>query len=165
MERLILFRHGKAEARAESGEDFDRDLVERGRSDARLTAEAIKAAGFEIDRALVSAACRAQGTWEAAGEVFPQAVVETRPELYESDARTLLKAGQTPLGGTVAVVAHNPGLQILAITLAGQSGARSYEKRLRQGFPTAAAAVFGFRDDRVEALGLFYPRDYGGGPD
>lgn len=163
MERLILFRHAKAEASAASGEDFDRALVDRGREDARLMAGALKAAGFDVDRALVSAAVRARGTWQAASEVFPKAVVETRPELYDSDARTLLQAGQTPLGRTVAVVAHNPGLQILAITLAGRASAASYEARLRQGFPTAAAAVFGFTHAGVEALGLFYPKDYGGG--
>lgn len=163
MERLILFRHGKTEARAASGEDFDRALVERGRRDARLIAEALKAAGFEVDRALVSAAVRARGTWEAASEVFPNAVVETRPELYDAEARTLLQAGQTPLGRTVAVVAHNPGLQILAITLAGRAHAAAYERRLREGFPTGAAAVFGFGDGGVEALGLFFPKDYGGG--
>ena len=165
MERLILFRHGRTEARAASGEDFDRALTERGRQDVRLTAEALRDAGFAIDRALVSAAVRARQTWEAASVTFPTAVIETRPELYDSDARTLLAASRTPLGRTVVLVAHNPGLQILAITLASRSGARSHEDRLRRGFATAAAAVFEVKDEVVESLGLFYPADYGGGSD
>ncbi len=165
MDRLILFRHGKTEARAPSGEDFDRQLTERGRRDARLVADALAEAGLLPDRALVSAAVRAQQTWETIAPAFPGAVLETRPDLYDAEARVLLAAGQTPLGRTVAIVAHNPGLQVLAIALAGRALAPSYEARLRAGLATGAAAVFGFAQDRVEALGLFYPSDYGGGPD
>lgn len=165
MDRLILFRHAKTEARAPSGEDFDRQLTERGRRDARLIAAALAEAGFNPDRALVSAAVRARETWETLSEVFTTATVETRPDLYDSDARTLLAAGQTPLGKTVIIVAHNPGLQVLATALAGRAHAPSYEARLRAGLATGAAAVFEFDGDWIEALGLFYPADYGGGPD
>ena len=165
MDRLILFRHGKTEARAASGEDFDRQLTPRGSRDVRLVADALAAAGFAPDRALVSAAVRTRETWEAIAPAFPNAILETRAELYDADARGLLAAGQTPLGRTVAIVAHNPGLQILAIALAGRARAPSYEARLRAGLATGAAAVFAFAEDQVEALGLFYPADYGGGPD
>lgn len=165
MDRLILFRHGKTEARAPSGEDFDRQLTERGQHDARLVADALAAAGFAPDRALVSAAVRTRQTWDAMAPAFPNAKVETRPELYDASARVLLDVGHSPLGRTVAVVAHNPGLQILALALAARAHAPSYEARLRAGLATGAAAVFGFDDDAVEALGLFYPADYGGGPD
>ena len=165
MDQLILFRHGKTEARAASGEDFDRQLTERGRRDVRLVADALAEAGLAPDRALVSAAVRTRETWEAIAPVFPNAILETRAELYDADARGLLAAGQTPLGRTVAIVAHNPGLQILAIALAGRARAPSYEARLRAGLATGAAAVFAFAEDQVEALGLFYPADYGGGPD
>jgi len=165
MDRLILLRHGKTEARAASGEDFDRQLTARGWRDARLIADALVAAGFTPDRVLVSAALRTQQTSEAIAPSWPGAVLETRPELYAADARVLLAAGHTPLGGTVAIVAHNPGLQILAIALAGRAGAAGFERRLRAGLATGAAAVFGFDRDNVDALGLFYPADYGGGPD
>jgi phosphohistidine phosphatase len=165
MDRLILFRHGKAEARAASGEDFDRQLTPRGQRDARLIADALAEAGFTPDRALVSAAVRTRETWEAIAPAFPGAILETRAELYDADARALLSAGQTPLGRTVAIVAHNPGLQVLAIALARRALASAREARIREGFATGAAAVFAFADDRVEALGLFYPADYGGGPD
>lgn len=165
MDRLILFRHGKTEARAPTGEDFDRRMTERGRRDARLIADVLAEAGFSPDRALVSAAVRARETWEAAAPAFPGATLETRPELYDADASTLLAAGQTPLGRTVAVVAHNPGLQILALALAGRAHAPAFEARLRAGLATSAAAVFAFDGDKVEALGLFYPADHGGGPE
>jgi len=165
MDRLILFRHGKTEARAASGEDFDRALTERGKRDVELVSGALREAGFTPDRALVSAALRAQETWEAAQPAFPTAVVETRSDLYDADPRTLLQAGETPLGGTVMVVAHNPGLQILSIALADRADAPEHQAQLRAGFATGAAAVFGFDGDLIQSLGLFYPADYGGGPD
>jgi phosphohistidine phosphatase len=165
MDRLILIRHAKTEARAPSGEDFDRGLTDRGRRDAKLIAETLEAAELVPDRALVSAALRTRETWEAMSAIFPEATLETRPELYDADARVLLAAGQTPLGRTVAVVAHNPGLQVLTLALAGRAREGSYEARLRSGFPTGAAAAFAFKDDIVQALGLFYPSDYGGGPE
>ena len=165
MDRLILFRHGKTEARAASGEDFDRQLTPRGWRDVGLVSGALAEAGFAPDRTLVSAAVRAQETWQAAAPAFPGAILETRRDLYDADARSLLAAGRTPLGRTVMIVAHNPGLQILTIALAGRAMAPSYEARLRAGLATGAAAVFAFTEDRVEALGLFYPVDYGGGPD
>jgi len=165
MDRLILFRHGKTENRAPSGEDFDRRLLDRGRDDAALVAEALKSEGFAPDRALVSAAVRARQTWEAIAPIFTGVTVENRPDLYDSDARTLLSAGQTPLGKAVVIVAHNPGLQILSIALAQRAGDRAVEARLREGFATGAAAVFDFGPDTVAARGLFYPVDFGGGPE
>jgi len=165
MDRLILIRHGKTEARATSGEDFDRQLTERGRRDVQLVAEAMIAAGLIPDRVLVSAAVRTRQTWDAMSPSFPEATLETRPELYDADARVLLATGQTPLGRTVAVIAHNPGLQILALALAGQARARIYENRLRAGFATGAAVAFAITEGEVEALGLFYPADFGGGPE
>ena len=127
MDRLILLRHGKAEARAASGEDFDRPLTPRGWRDARLIANAVAEAGFAPDRAVVSAAVRTRETWEAVAPTFPGAILET--------------------------------------ALALRALAPAVEARLRDGFATGAAAAFGFAEDRVEALGLYYPADYGGGPD
>ena len=76
MDRLILIRHGKTEARATSGEDFDRQLTERGRRDVQLVAEAMIAAGLIPDRVLVSAAVRTRQTWDAMSPSFPEATLE-----------------------------------------------------------------------------------------
>lgn len=165
MHRLILLRHGKTENRAASGEDFDRALTDRGRADVSLVVSALAEAGFVPDRALVSAAVRTRQTWDVAAPIFPKVALEVRKELYDADARALLSAGHTPLGKTVIVVAHNPGMQVLAVTLAQRAQAPSHEARLRAGLSTGAAAVFDFHADTVEAQGLFYPADFGGGPD
>ena len=88
MTRLILFRHAKAERRAESGEDFDRILTDRGRNDAVLMGEALRGLGMTPDLALVSAAARTTGTWAAMAPAFQMARVEIRAELYDADAET-----------------------------------------------------------------------------
>lgn len=169
MERLILFRHGKTETRAASGEDFDRALTARGWADTKLVAAALAEEGLIPDRALVSSAVRARQTWESIAPAFPGVVLENRPELYDSSAPTLLNAGQSPLGRTVIIVAHNPGLHILAVALASRSENDVIAARLRQGFPTGSAAVFDFgapgTGAAIKALGFYRPADFGGGPD
>ena len=169
MQRLILFRHGKTETRAASGEDFDRALTARGERDVRLVAEAMAADEFTPDRALVSAAVRARQTWDMAASALVGAVVENRPDLYDASAPTLLTAGRTPLGRTVVIVAHNPGLHVLAVALAGRAEDHAVEARLRQGFPTGAAAVFDFGapgdEGGLRVLGFYTPADFGRGPD
>ena len=84
MDRLILLRHGKAEAHAASGQDFDRPLTERGRRDVALVARRLAEAGQVPDLVLVSPAARARETWEAmARAVFDLRAGGARPALYE----------------------------------------------------------------------------------
>ena len=73
MDRLILLRHGKADADATSGQDIDRALTERGRRDTLLVSKAMAGAGLYPDLVLVSPAARTLQTWEAASAVFPRA--------------------------------------------------------------------------------------------
>ena len=155
MQRLILFRHGKAENRALSGDDFDRDLVQRGREEARATAQAMGAAGLIPDLAIVSAAARTVATWSAAQPVWPDCRADIRAGLYNADARALLDAGRSPLGRTVVVIAHNPGVQVVAMALFQQASEKDLERRAREGFPTSAAAAFAFDGDKVTSLGFF----------
>ena len=75
MDRLILLRHGKAEADAPTGQDFDRALTGRGRRDAALVARELAEAGSAPDLVLVSPAVRAKETWEEAAPFFPGARV------------------------------------------------------------------------------------------
>jgi phosphohistidine phosphatase len=51
--------------------------------------------------------------------------------------------------GSLLVVAHNPGLEDLANSLAG-SGKRALRDELAMKFPTAAVAVLTFEDDWAE---------------
>lgn len=162
MDRLILLRHGKAEADAASGRDFDRPLTGRGRRDALIVAKALDEAGLRPDLVLVSPAARAAQTWEAMAEVFPEAEVKADPELYEISPDAILALARSEAGAarTVMVVGHNPGLGQLAAWLAQDAPPGEARARIAQGFPTAAAAVIGFLPP---AFDLLTPKALGGG--
>ena len=164
MKRLILFRHGKTERHAISGEDFDRRLTVRGCEDAHLIGKVLAEVGFLPDLALISSAARAQETWNAAKTAFPGVKCEIRPELYHSDQRDLMRIAQKADAKAVMIVAHNPGLQVLAESLIDAAGDAAFADKLKDGLPTAAVAVFDFDGDRAAPRGLFFPRDHGGGP-
>lgn len=166
MKHLVLFRHAKAERKAESGEDFDRVLTKRGRHDAELMGRVLADTGLRVDAAVVSPAKRTRETWEQAGAAFPGASVAYDRRLYEAAPKTLLQAAEAELKrvGCVIVVAHNPGLQELAIALLKEGGAAGADlARAQAGFPTAAVAAFSVSDDGVmSGARLLYPAEHGG---
>jgi phosphohistidine phosphatase len=161
MDRLILFRHAKAESEAASGDDFDRALAPRGQREAKAMGAQLAALGFRPDLVLVSPALRTRETWELAKAALPHAEVRLEPALYNAEAgairRLAERAGEGR--GTVVVVAHNPGLQELALRLLIEGVApSSFLARAQRKFPPAAVAVFDFDPaGRAVADGLFYP--------
>jgi phosphohistidine phosphatase len=161
MDRLILFRHAKAESDAQSGDDFDRALAPRGRREARAMGDQLAALGFKPDLVLVSPAQRTRETWELAADALPGGEVRLEPSLYNAEAgairRLAERAGEGR--GTVVVVAHNPGLQELTLRLLMEGAApSSFLARAQRKFPPAAVAVFEFdAAERPVADGLFYP--------
>lgn len=162
LERLILLRHGKAEGRAPSGEDFDRALTERGHANARRIGQRLAELGIGIDLAIVSTAVRARQTWDEAGLAFPDARVDHRDELYHADPVALAEAAVEAGVGSVILVGHNPGMHALAFGLAQRGSAEPEAERvLREGFPTASAAVFGFPNGRAHCERVLTPRDEG----
>jgi len=162
MDRLILFRHGKAERDSDSGEDFDRRLTERGVRESAATAANLADMGLVPDLVLVSPAARTRETWTAAQAAFPGAAWRIEPSLYHAEERVIRKlaesAGET--SNAVMVVGHNPGLQELTIRLLHEGSAPSpLIARAHAMFPTAAAAVFLFDAvGRPSYDGLFFPR-------
>ena len=162
MRRLILLRHGKAESVSATGGDFDRCLTDRGRRDCALIGRALAEAGVRPDLALVSAAKRAQETWEAVQPAFPNTQAETVRGLYLAAPEQIAAAvGSVDENLCVIVVGQNPGLHEFALALADSAttppGLESY--------PTAAAAVFRVAPDgRAMLEHIFTPRDLGGGP-
>ena len=161
MDRLILLRHGKAEADAPSGQDFDRGLTGRGRSDVSLVARQLAENGQAPDLVLVSPAARAKETWEVAASFFPDAQVEWAPVLYHIDPAGILELAKAQQAHTVMVIGHNPGLGELAAHLARKVGPIDFP-----GFPTGAAAIirFDWADPRPAlAFELYTPKGLGGG--
>ncbi|MFL5295218.1 MAG: SixA phosphatase family protein [Phenylobacterium sp.] len=161
MDRLILFRHGKAEAESASGDDFDRRLAPRGERESAQMGATLADLGLKPDLVLVSPAARARDTWAAAEPSFPQAKVSFDEGLYHADSGAIRHAAERAgkKARTVMVVGHNPGLQELAVRLLMEGSAPSaLVGRAQRQFPTAAAAVFLFDDAGRPAYdGLFFP--------
>ncbi len=151
MDRLILLRHGEAEADSASGRDFDRRLTARGARQSAATAERLAALGVAPNLALVSPAARARETWDAAGAILSAAETREDRALYNAEAEDIcaLLDELEEVPGAVIVVAHNPGLQEVSLGLAAAGGA-AHESLvgLRSAFPPAAAAVF-----RIDSAG------------
>ena len=108
-------RHSKAEPAGET--DFERELTPRGRSDAVAAGAWLASQAVVPDRALVSAATRAQQTWEAVAEGAGWALEPTIDAgLYTADPDTTLDVLRT-LGDdcpNVLVIGHNPSMASLA---------------------------------------------------
>jgi len=145
MKQLIIMRHGKAEKDAESGEDFDRALSERGREEARSVAEALKAYGVKPDFALVSSAARTLGTFDVVKAVLGDIPALVSKDFYNAGSEVLRRAieAHEADGQCVLMVAHNPGVQYLVAEylFEGAAGAEITDK-VRGNYPTATAAVF-----------------------
>ncbi|MFI4966422.1 MAG: SixA phosphatase family protein [Caulobacterales bacterium] len=166
MDRLILFRHGKAEPESASGDDFDRRLAPRGRRESAEMGAQLADLGFLPDLVLVSPAARTRETWTAVEAHFPKARAQFEEDLYHADSGAVrhaaMRAGAAV--GTVMVVGHNPGLQELAVRLLAEGSApASLISRVTRQFPTGAAAVFLFDGAGRPAFdGLLFPeRDLG----
>lgn len=151
MHRLILMRHAVAEPRASSGSDRDRVLSAAGKADAAAMGRLLAARGIRPDLALVSAAGRTRGTWELAHEAFGDVEVRLLDSLYDAPAtaiRRLIEAEEDNVG-CLMVVAHNPGVHVLAVEYLTESAASpALLERMSGGFPPGSAAVF-----QVDAAG------------
>jgi phosphohistidine phosphatase len=126
---LVLLRHGKAE-RPEGIADRERALTERGHADAAAAGAWLARHGLLPDVVICSPARRTRETWHAAesGMTGPPAESGPADEVprvrYESavyaaetgDLLDVLRATE-PDAGTVLLVAHNPGISLLSITL------------------------------------------------
>lgn len=161
MDRLILLRHGEAEAGSETGGDFGRRLTARGREACAAVASSLADIGLIPDLALVSAAVRTRETWTAMSALLPGCEVHFEDALYLAEAsemrRILLEAGRD--AGLILLIGHNPGLQELAEDLMTEaSGPPSTLSRIRAGFPTSAAVAFAFdANGRATFDGFFQP--------
>jgi phosphohistidine phosphatase len=158
MDRLILLRHAKAESEAPSGDDFDRPLAPRGLREARAVGAQLVELGLKPDLALVSPALRTRETWELVEAAVGGAEVCFDPALYNAEAGAIRRIAEKH-DGTVMVVAHNPGLQELAVRLLRDGAApASFLAQAQRHFPPAAVAVFDIDvAGRPVADRLFYP--------
>lgn len=147
MPTLVLLRHAKSDY-PEGVPDHDRPLAERGQRDVVALAKLL--AGEPVpDLVLCSSAARARATWGAVEQALEAgggagSIVRYEPDLYLASARALLGLVRaTPATvGRLLVVGHNPGLQDLALNLAG-SGPSKALAALAEKLPTSAVVTLG----------------------
>lgn len=166
MHRLILMRHAQAERAATSGLDRDRALAPRGREEALVMGRALAERGLRPDLAIVSSASRTRETWELVQEAFGDVEVRVEPALYNAPAeaiRSFVERAEEE-AGCLLILAHNPGVHILAHDYLMESAASpSVLERMAGGFPTAGAAVFEVDvAGRCAYDGWFTPQSVGG---
>jgi phosphohistidine phosphatase len=145
--RLVLLRHAKSDWPAGTA-DHDRPLAARGRHDAPRMGEEIARRGLRPQAVLVSTAARTKATWGLVSPFLGSVEPRYEPAVYDASSETLLRLVRDfdDETGTVMLLGHNPGLELLAATLIG-GGPDRLRDRLGEKFPTCALAVIDFDED------------------
>ena len=141
MRRLYLLRHVKSSWKHPDLDDRDRPLAGRGRRAGKALARHLREQGVEPQLVLCSPALRARQTLQLIEPALGARSVEVEPELYAATAGTLLEHLRGIRRGVTSVmlIGHNPGLQDLAVLLAGNSPLAA---KLAAKFPTGSLAGF-----------------------
>lgn len=107
--RLAIMRHASAHPHAAT--DWDRPLSEHGLSQAVAAGQWLVAMGFHPATSIVSSSVRTRQTATALGLARETAASD---EAYNASAETLAELVRECAAGPVLVVAHNPGVSMLA---------------------------------------------------
>ena len=147
MRQLLLLRHAKSSWDDPTQPDHARPLNPSGRHAAAAMRTAIRELGLTPDVVLVSSARRTLQTLEALAPWDETPIIEPMNGLYLATAPQILTLirGMADTVRSLMVVAHNPGLHDLALTLAGahaMSSNGNMTRRLAEGFPAGALAEF-----------------------
>ena len=142
-------RHAKSSWDDPTLDDFDRPLGPRGRKAARRMGGYVEREGLAPDLVVCSAARRAHETWRLAREEIGGEIRSsvTRSLYLASPDRLLRAIRRAPdEAGRLLVIAHNPGIQELAVRLDADADADGGRESgpsagMRAKFPTAALAV------------------------
>ena len=159
---LTVVRHAKAESPSPGLSDFDRELTKRGRDQCRQlrawVSDPDELGRFGPAVALVSSARRTKETYRRAFKDTPfvrsreysELIYNGRREVTAEDLLIEL-ASIDPVTASLLVVAHNPTVLELALSLAIEA-----PEMLRQGrYPLAGAYVFALPDDRPVGLARY----------
>ena len=147
MKRLSILRHAKAEKSDGRVRDIDRPLTERGREDAARMGALLKERNLIPDFVLCSAALRTRETLEKAEAHIGSPQADISEDLYNASQSSLLQKIHEGLDDAahVLLIAHNPGVHLLALALTGPSGGDAgMLERMAAKFPPGALAVLEF---------------------
>jgi phosphohistidine phosphatase len=147
MRQLLLLRHAKSSWDDPAQNDHARPLNASGRTAAAAIRTAMRQLGLVPDVVLVSSARRTLQTLEALAPWDETPIIEPMNGLYLATAPQLLQTirGVSPTVRSLLVVAHNPGLHDLALSLVGAHAMSSNGNMLRKlaaGFPAGSLAEF-----------------------
>jgi phosphohistidine phosphatase len=152
--RLVILRHAKSSWKDRDLVDHDRPLNARGRRAAKDVGHYLRRQGIAPALVLCSSAARTRETLELL-ELEGRPEVSVEDQLYGASAGELVVRLQrvTAAVPSVLLIGHNPGVQDLALTLAGD------DERLAS-FPTAAladlrVAIAGWQDLRPGGATLY----------
>jgi phosphohistidine phosphatase len=139
---LFLLRHAKSSWADPTMSDRERPLAARGERAARRIAAYLESQRIRPELVLCSPARRTRDTLDLLQPALPRRTkVRIDDGLYGADADEImqrLRAVDAQVG-SVMVVGHNPGLEDVAMELAGD-GDDAAMAQLRTKFPTAALA-------------------------
>jgi phosphohistidine phosphatase len=146
--QLLLIRHAKSSRDDPSIPDHERPLSKRGRKAAAAIGKLMRSKGLVPDLVLVSSARRTTETLDALQpwDHHPP-IVEVQEALYLASADRMLELLREvkKSARSVLLIAHNPGVQDLAVLLAGAHAGAAEEtlaRRVAEAFPTGALAEF-----------------------
>ena len=115
--RLIIMRHANSYPESDSGLDHDRPLNERGLAEVPQISQALIDRDWVPDTAFISSSKRTQETLALMMDI----PFEIRPEIYLAGLDTLLPiATEIEEGKTTLMLGHNPGCEMLVVTLSGE---------------------------------------------
>ena len=145
MKVLTLLRHAKSDWDDPVQRDFDRPLNPRGRRAARTVGAEMKALGLAFDRVVASPAVRVAETLAEVEAAYGGLEPEFDHRLYLASPDTLLDVARETIDDvdSLLLVAHNPGLEQLALALA-EPDRLTGEVALK--YPTATLAELRFAD-------------------
>ncbi len=147
MRQLLLLRHAKSSWDDPRLSDHDRPLDAEGRHAADAMRNTIESLGLTPALVLVSSARRTRETLEHLQPLSGDPRIVITNDLYLASPRQILDqiAAIPAEASSVMVIAHNPGLHDLAMTLVGAhsiSLGHPGAMRVARSFPTAALAEF-----------------------
>lgn len=152
MRQLLLLRHAKSSWDETGQPDHARPLNARGRQAARAMAAAMRRLHLAPELVLVSTAMRTMETLHALEPFEDSTLVDPLEALYLAPAGKMLEVlrGAPETVRSVLLIGHNPGMQDLALALAGPGGmargggpeAGAGLRRLSERYPTCALAEF-----------------------
>lgn len=145
MKRLTLLRHAKSSWPDPPLDDFDRPLNARGRGAATLMGAYMAEQGLTPDFILCSSAIRTRQTLALILPNFNNAEAHYTDNLYLASPAAMRAQIKTAPDSYnhVLVIAHNPGIQMLALDLADRSSAdKGALQKIEHKYPTAGLAYF-----------------------